>query len=181
MINVPVYLKLPWIGKISLKFESQIKSAVEKCYGAVDPRVIFSARKLLPAIHKDALPFTHQSMVVYQYVCWCDCRYLCRTSQRLHDRIAQHIPKSIRNKCILSMTLPIRDCKIRISTIHNCDSAIGLHLLQNDECAKFYNDQQFLILIKARTPFHLPALKATIHQPVLCCHKGFVYALQIPH
>ena len=27
--------------KISLKFESQIKSAVQKCYGAVDPRVLF--------------------------------------------------------------------------------------------------------------------------------------------
>ena len=47
----PVYLRLPWIGKISLKFESQIKSAVQKCYGAVDPRVLFSTRKLLPAIH----------------------------------------------------------------------------------------------------------------------------------
>ena len=96
----PVYLRLPWIGKISLKFESQIKSAVQKRYGAVDPRVLFSTRKLLPAIHKDTLPSTHQSMVVYQYVCRCDCRYVGRTSQRLHDRIAQHIPKSIRNKSI---------------------------------------------------------------------------------
>ena len=61
-----------------------------------------------------------------------------------------------------------------------CDSAIGLHLLQNDECAKFYNDQQFSILAKARTPFRLAALEATyikIHQPVLCRHKEFVYAL----
>ena len=49
---------------------------------------------------------------------------------------------------------------------------------------KFYNDQQFSILAKARTPFHLAALQATyitIHQPVLCRHKEFVYALQIPH
>ena len=55
---------------------------------------------------------------------------------------------------------------------------------KNDECAKFYNDQQFSILAKARTPFHLAALEATyitIHQPVLCRHKEFVYALQIPH
>ena len=47
-----------------------------------------------------------------------------------------------------------------------------------------YNDQQFSILAKARTPFHLAALEATyitIHQPVLCRHKEFVYALQISH
>ena len=62
----PVYLKLPWIGKISLKFESQIKSAAKKCYGAIDLCIFFSTRKLLPASHKDALPSTHQSMVVYK-------------------------------------------------------------------------------------------------------------------
>ena len=117
-------------------------------------------------------------------VCRCDCRYVGRTSQRLHDRIAQHIPKSIRNISIPSRTLPTRDCKTKISSIHNCDSAIGLYLLQNDECAKFYYDQQFSILAKARTPFHLAASEVTyikIHQSVLCRHKEFVYALQIPH
>ena len=80
--------------------------------------------------------------------------------------------------------LPLRDCETKISSIHNCDSAIGLHLLQNDECAKFYNDLQFSILAEARTPFHLAALEATyikIHQQVLCRHKEFVYALQISH
>ena len=44
------------------------------------------------------------------------------------------------------------------------------------------NDQQFSILAKARTPFHLAALEAayiTIHQRVLCRHKEFVYVLQI--
>ena len=48
----------------------------------------------------------------------------------------------------------------------------------------FYNDQQCSILAKARTPFHLADLEATyikIHQPVLCRHKEFVYALQISH
>ena len=58
-------------------------------------------------------------------------------------------------------TLPTRDCKTKVSSIYNCDSAIGLHLLQNNEYAKFYNDQQFLILAKARTPFHFAALEAT--------------------
>ena len=99
-------------------------------------------------------------------MCRCDCRYVDRTSQRLHDRIAQHIPKSIQNKFIPSRTEePCQHATAtmqnKISTIHSCDSAIGLHLLQNDECANFKGDQQFSILAKARTPFHLATLEAT--------------------
>ena len=36
----PVYLKLPWIGNISLKFEKQVKSNVQNCFTAVQRRVI---------------------------------------------------------------------------------------------------------------------------------------------
>ena len=75
-----VYLKLPWIGKISLNFEKQTKTAINRCYQSVEPRIIFTTRKILPAIHKDVLPSLQQSMVVYQYVCRCDCRYVGRTS-----------------------------------------------------------------------------------------------------
>ena len=69
----PVYLKLPWIGKISLNFEKQTKIAINRCHHAVEPRIIFTTRKILPAIHKDVLSSLQQSMVVYQYVCCCDC------------------------------------------------------------------------------------------------------------
>ena len=93
-----VYLKLPWIGNISLKFEKQVKSNVQNCFSAIQPRVIFQTRKSLPSFHKHAVPTIQQSLVVYQYVCRCDCRYVSRTSIRLQERITQHIPKSIRNK-----------------------------------------------------------------------------------
>ena len=86
----PIYLKLPWIGKISLNFEKQTKIAINRCYQAVEPRIIFTTRKILSAIHKDVLPSLQQSMVVYQYVCRCDCRYVGRTSQKLPDRVNQH-------------------------------------------------------------------------------------------
>ena len=46
----PVYLKLPWIGNISLKFENKIKSSVKHCFRAVEPRVLFSNRKILSFI-----------------------------------------------------------------------------------------------------------------------------------
>ena len=60
----PVYLKLPWIGNISLKFEEQCKSAISMYYGKVKPCVIFSTKKMLPAIRKDALPTVQHCMAV---------------------------------------------------------------------------------------------------------------------
>ena len=112
---------------------------------------------------KKHLPTTQQSLVVYQHVCRCDCRYVVRTSLRLQERIAQHIPKSIRNKEKPTKVLPRRNCKAE--TLLNQlerDSAIGLRLLQNPDCAAQYHDRQFSILAKARTQFHLEALEAIV-------------------
>ena len=147
------------------------------------PRVLVFTRKLLPAIHKDALPFTHQSMVAYQYVCRCDCRYMSRTSQRLHDRIAQRIPKSIRNKSI-----PQKPCQHVIAKQKSHQSTrvilrldFTYYKMMNKPNSTTISNFQFQL---KRTPFHLAALEATyitIHQLVLCRHKKFVHALQIPH
>ena len=63
-----------------------------------------------------------------------------------------------------------------------CDSAIGLHLLQNPDCTAHYRDRQFSILAKARTRFHLAAVEAIFikpQQPILRRQKEFVYSLQI--
>jgi len=65
-----------------------------------------------------------------------------------------------------------------------CDSAVGLHLLQNKQCANNYNDQQFSILARARSAFHLSALEVTYIKtlkPILSRQKEFVYSLQIFH
>ena len=100
-------------------------------------------------------------MVVYQYVCHCDCRYVGRTSQRLQDRINQHISRCIRSDKRPTKNLPKRECKITTTPSVYCDSAIGLHLLENKECAKHFNDAQFSILATARSLFHLSVLEAT--------------------
>ena len=47
-------------------------------------------------IEKDVLPASQQSNIVYEFSCHCDSRYVGRTSQRLQDRIKQHVPKSVR-------------------------------------------------------------------------------------
>ena len=77
-----------------MKFEKQITSAVKRCFFYVKPHAIFNTRQLLPAIKKDVLPSHHHSNVIYQFVCHCDSRYVGRTSQRLEERIKQHIPRS---------------------------------------------------------------------------------------
>ena len=108
----PVYLKLPCIGKICLNFEKKTKIAINRCYKAVESCIIFTTRKILPAVHKIVLPTLQQSMVVHQCVCRCDCRYVDRTSQRLQDRINQHIPRCIRSDKRPTKNLPNRECKI---------------------------------------------------------------------
>ena len=112
-------------------------------------KIIFTTRKTLPPIHKHLLlPSLQQSMVVNQHVCRCDCRYVGRTSQRLQDRINQHIPRCIRSDKRPTKNLPNRECKITSTTSVYCDSAIGQHLLENEECAKHFNDAQFSIWLQ---------------------------------
>ena len=36
----PVYLRLPWLGSASTRFEKQVKSAFNQCFSAVEPRVV---------------------------------------------------------------------------------------------------------------------------------------------
>lgn len=171
------------MGAVSSRFEKQITSAVRRCYFAVEPRVVFSTKRLLPATKKDVLPAFHQSNVVYEFSCHCDSRYVGRTSQRLQDRIKQHVPKSIRTgQCSQDRTALSRSCKFKPSV--TCDSAIGQHLLENKSCALKYNNNKFSIIGKGRTPFHLSALEATYiktTKPNLCRQKEFVYSLKIHH
>ena len=184
----PVYLRLPWLGFVSIRFEKQVKSAIQQCYFAVQPRVVFSTNQLLPAPQKDVLPASHKSNVIYQFSCHCDSRYVGRTSQRLQDRIKQHVPKSIRSGISSQKRiLPSRDCKSSSPPLTQSpasDSSIGTHLLQNPDCAQHYDDNMFSILAIGRSPFHLSALEATFiktSNPILCRQKEFVYSLQVVH
>ena len=112
-------------------------------------------------------------MVIYEYVCHCDSRYVGRTNQRLQERIKQHVPKAIRQKTTLAQeqgthhsqptrTQPNRKCKAKSKTQFEpeSDSAIGQHLLESNQCARNYSDSQFKILTTARSQFHLSLLEA---------------------
>ena len=134
-------------------------------------------------------------MVVYEYVCHCDSRYVGRTTRRLQERIKQHVPKAIRQKNTLTQeqgthrsqptrTQPNRKCKAKSKTQFEpeSDSAIGQHLLESSQCARNYTDSQFKILTTARSHFHLSLLEAVYvsrKTPDLCRQKQFVFTLQL--
>ena len=137
----------------------------------------FSARRMMPSIRKDVLPSTNRlSNVIYQYMCRCNIAYVSRASQRLEDRIKQHISKFICNQTKHHKIFPGRPCN-STQNITKLGSAIGLHLLQNKKCAENYNVTLFSILAIGRSSFHFAILKAVFImtlKPILCREKEFL-------
>ena len=93
----PVYLRVPWIGKPSTNLEKEVKTDVESCYGSVSTRLIFTSKRMLP-VAKDVPPTTQKSPVICECKCHYDSRCVVRTSQRLQDRIEQHVPQWLRQQ-----------------------------------------------------------------------------------
>ena len=81
---------------VSTQFEKQVKPAVKHCSSADEQRVVYSTNELLSAINKYVLPALQKINVIYQFSYHSDSRFVGRTSQRLQDRIKQHVPKSTR-------------------------------------------------------------------------------------
>ena len=62
------------------------------------------------------------------------------------------------------------------------ESAIGLHLITNPECAKTYTDDNFQIIGQARSSFHLGVPESVYiktQNPVFCRQKEFVFSLKL--
>ena len=86
-------------------------------------------------VHKYILPTTQKSFVICEYKCHCDSLYVERISQRLQNRIKKNVPQWLRQQLTRPRrSQPHRSCK-RTDHKPSCDSAIGQHLLDNDQCA----------------------------------------------
>ena len=159
-----------------MKFKKQIMSAAKRCFFSVEPRVIFTTRQILPATKKDVLPSHHHSTVIYQFVCHCYSWYVGRTSQRLEERIKQHVPRPITNSpASHNSQSPSHSCKANIRPQQFRESAIGQHLLDNAQCTLHYNNKKFSILVRGRSSYHLSGLEATFIKslnPLLCKQKN---------
>ena len=116
------------------------------------------------------------SFKIVFHKCPCDSRYVGQTSQRLQDRIKQHVPQWTRPR----RSQLNRSCKPN-DTKPDCDSAIDQRLLDNDQCALNYDNKRFSILAAASSSFHFNLLEAAYiktRRPVLCRQKEFVYTLK---
>ena len=136
-------------------------------------------KRMLPVARKDVLPTTKKSSVIYEYKCHCDSWYVERTSQRLQDRIKQHVPQWLRQQLTLSRrSQPPRSCK-RNNTKPDSDSVIGQHLLENDQCTLKYDDKRFSILATPCSSFHLNLLEAACikTQPRLYADRKSLFTL----
>ena len=123
------------------------------------PHVVYNTRVMLPSAKKDYVPATQKSCVAYEFPCRCEARYLGHTTQRLADRIKQHVSTTIMKKSYAAREQPPHICKNNKSKI-NCESAIRQHLNANPECAKTYTDENFRIIRQARSSFHLSVLES---------------------
>ena len=61
-------------------------------------RVVYNTRVILPSPKGDGVSTSQKSCVVHEFSCRCEARYVGRTTQRLADRMQQHISMSIRKK-----------------------------------------------------------------------------------
>ena len=90
-----VSIWLPWIANRSTEFCRSIKQAVQKAFTRTVPRVIFTTSPAFSGRAKDVLPIMAKSCIVYEFKCRCKQAYIGKTTQRLSDRVNQHIPAKL--------------------------------------------------------------------------------------
>ena len=138
----PAYLKVPWIGKPPQTWK-KVKTAVESCYGSVCTRLVFMSKRMLPVARKDVPPTIQKSFVMYEYKYHCDSRYVGQIFQRLQNRIKQHVSQWLRQQLTSPRrSKPHRSCK-RTNAKPDCNSAIGQHFLENDQCVLNNDNKRF--------------------------------------
>ena len=87
-------------------------------------------------------------------------------------------------KTAIDPSTPISITQIvqRNDTKPDCYSAIGQHLLDNDQCTLNYDNKRFSILAAARSTFHFNLLETAYiktRRRVLCIQQEFVYTMKL--
>lgn len=93
--QVRVYIRLPWLGVASLALKNKICRITTNAIPLCLPMCIFTSRKMFSTSKKDVLSAEDFSYVVYLYSCACGHNYVGRTTQRLGERVRQHVPADI--------------------------------------------------------------------------------------
>ena len=142
-----IIMRLPWIGHTSTEFAREIKNEIKTSLAGVESRLVFTTTKAFSGRHKDVLPTTAQSFVIYEFTCRCGRAYVGKTTQCLAERIKQHIPDKLLNITAQAAT-------------KRTDSAIMRHLKDSPECQSPGIRSHFKVLKKARLQQQLDILEA---------------------
>ena len=86
-----VHVRLPSIERRSAELGKEVQDTVRRSYLTTTPQVVFTTTRAFSGRAKDVLPQVLKSSVV----CCCGQTYVGKTTQRLSERILQHIPKKI--------------------------------------------------------------------------------------
>ena len=167
-----IFMRLPWIGETSRKFQKEIEGIISKACPTTKPNISFTTQHAFNTVYKDVLPMTSRSFLIYQYGCCCGQQYIGKTTQLLGERIKQHIPSKIIDR--------EADKKMKVE---KNDSAVTKHLKENAECVPLCKpESRFKILAEARSNSHLDVLETIFIKkllPVLCAQKEFTRQLQL--
>ena len=144
---------LPSLGVFTFRIEETsylifgrsrpIYITVKKAYPTTEPTVCFTTTHAFRKTPKKALPAVTKSYVIYQYTCSCAETYVGKTTQRLSERIKQHIPPNIATR-----------------KSNQADSAILAHIRNKPACVPTNAQERFRILARARSSYHLDILEA---------------------
>ena len=137
------------------------------------------------------------SNLVYSFTCVCERMYIGKTTQRLSERMKQHVPVTLASVAhtlnsitlgggVLSLSAAEQVTLAKNLEESRSDSAITRHLKSSLDCLRAVcsNDlvNVFKVVARSRNHFHLDVLEAVfikLHSPVLCQQKEFVKVLYL--
>lgn len=175
----PLVIRLPWLGRVTERLIRKANDAVRLAYFAGEVRAVFNTNRAF-SLPKERLPTHSLSNVIYLFECrQCESRYVGRTSQRLAERIKQHVPQHL----VDSVQDPNKKRRGRPPKLSDgFQSAIACHLAANRDCCLSYRESNFKVLSRCRSKHLLNVLEAMyiyLLKPVLCKQKSFVTSLTL--
>lgn len=164
-----VFITLPFPGdSAAQRLRQKLCSSVQEAFFAADPKLVFSSQPIGVRSLKDRIPVDRRSHVIYEFQCKCSSTYVGRTERRLASRVAEHLPRWLREK---------RNSRASAA------SAITRHAQQ---CPLFDPSADplsyFSVLASSPSAFALRILEAIFilrKRPPLCKQKEFVYTVQL--
>ena len=192
-----VYIRLPWLGKVSMSFKRRIFSVTKSAVPMCQPTCCFTSRQMFNTNRKDVLPAEKISNIIYLFTCDCGHRYVGKTTQRLEERVKQHVPEDLVQQVTQSaVTLRRRpgrprknggeqDRDVETMASARSDTAITKHLKASQSCrlavCTDYRSH-FKIMARGRSKAHLNSLEAIFiacNKPELCVQKDFVKSVEL--